>query len=183
MLSLLIKPNTQAASNPREEYDQLTSQLQNMTEILTQTLAVAQMKGPTKRYWTLAQSVEKEIQELAEIRRRWDFTARRLVNAEEDKEDLVHRMQRVEGLFHQIKTETDYMNELIDRQERLTSTYLEKLDPVMLARYDSPLPDMIDRHAYADDTNEDILNEIYEWLRRPDAPSCWSKHLLDDRAG
>ncbi|KAH7317476.1 hypothetical protein B0J17DRAFT_349465 [Rhizoctonia solani] len=162
--------NFEASCRNREECEELVSELSAMADYLSRHLEDPRSQGLTKKILGIAETIDKEIEQVRKIQEKSKTT--QVLRAKDHEEDLASRFRRIGNLFRRIQMEIS-MSEWSNIYDTLVSTYLDKLKPAMLAHYDSRISDAIGRRACTADTREETVTKIEEWCDDPTSPMIY----------
>ncbi|KAG8787096.1 hypothetical protein FRC12_015921 [Ceratobasidium sp. 428] len=156
-----------AKSHP--EYDALAANIASSIEILEVRLS---QPSPTE----LAASVT-EIVHISALKRQADHInakqsrtqARILVDGERDHDEIMGCYRELDALFRRLQTEALFRIETHAAigNERSMEIYLEKLNPVMMASYDSSIASQLGRGGCTLNTRQMILEGLQNWANDP----------------
>ncbi|KAG8738397.1 hypothetical protein FRC12_016771 [Ceratobasidium sp. 428] len=151
------------------EYDALAANIASSIEILETRLS---QPSPTE----LAASVT-DVVHISALKRQADHInakqsrteARILVDGEQDHDEIVGCYRELDTLFRRLQTEALFKIEThaTIANERSRDIYLEKLDPVRIASYDSNMASQLGRGACTSNTRQMILEELQSWANDP----------------
>ncbi|KAF8670679.1 WD40 repeat-like protein, partial [Rhizoctonia solani] len=177
---------TEAAVNNKQDYEDLATELTALSNTLAQQIegmgseavskcvsGVAQYVSTTTAY-ALADretsGIEKQAKEIKKKRERG--TARRLLEASSDEEDVMRHYRRIQSLFRQLQANLS-MNTWSVANDLMVKTLLKDLGPEMQAAYDSALSETVGRRICTEGTRTKVLSDLVEWVHDKNAPAIY----------
>ncbi|CAE7077777.1 unnamed protein product [Rhizoctonia solani] len=160
----------QTAASNREDYKELAVEFHSMANMINQYVGEL---GSEPKNGSIANITECIQHQLTCIRQKQQCkTVRRLVDANDDQEDLVRHYRQVERLFRQIqcdlsmRTRSDIKKQL-ETERREQTTLLRNMLPVDDAKYNSSYSTTIRRHRCTAKTREAIHQTLRDWTTNP----------------
>ncbi|KAB5593576.1 hypothetical protein CTheo_2965 [Ceratobasidium theobromae] len=166
----------EAASQNRQEYDDIASELGTLSRSLTRHIKESNSTRMSDCVTNVALSIEKQAKLISAKQER---AAGRFIKAKTDEEEILRHYRRIEALFRQLQTDANLSTWSI-ANEQLVNTRLESLAPAKLATYDSVLSTEINRRTCTEGTRTAILSSMDEWSHDPNAPDLY---WMDGMAG
>ncbi|KAG8791877.1 hypothetical protein FRC12_007919 [Ceratobasidium sp. 428] len=149
------------------EYDALAANIASSIEILETRLS---QSSPTELAASVTEIVHALKRQADHINMKQSQTeAGILVNGEQDYDEIVGCYRELDTLFRRLQTEALFKIEThaAIANERSKDIYLEKLDPVRIASYDSNMASQLGRGACTPNTRQMILEELQSWANDP----------------
>ncbi|CUA75222.1 hypothetical protein RSOLAG22IIIB_11574 [Rhizoctonia solani] len=160
----------EAATNNRQEYNDLTDELKRLVEQLIRYLHTSPSDDIADSISSISEAIRKEIESIGARRCRGGM--RRILDTSGDDEDLRRRYRRIKQLFQQILGEAS-MSTWSITSEHYINTQLESLHPAKLARFDSTLATEINRRTCTESTRTRILQESLAWTEDPNGAKIY----------
>ncbi|CUA77878.1 putative WD repeat-containing protein sll0163 [Synechocystis sp, PCC 6803 substr. Kazusa] [Rhizoctonia solani] len=162
--------SVETAAKIHKEYQDIAAELETLS------LLVAQYMEESKsfRLSNCVANVANLIIEQAElIKHKHDRgLGSRLIEAQDDQQDLVRCYRRIEALFRQLQIDIQLsMWDTIN--EHLMNIRLDGLGPARLATYDSTLSTEINRCFCTAGTRYNVLSQLDDWSRDSTAPNLY----------
>ncbi|KAF8752581.1 WD domain, G-beta repeat [Rhizoctonia solani] len=155
----------------QHEYNNIVSQLNEMTEYLKRNGEGCKSKQLKENISKISKTINREIDEVRKLQQ--DSKTTQVLRAGEREIDLKHRFRRIEELFRRIQMETS-MIEWSNIREALTQdNQLKELKPAMLALYNSHISHNVGRGPCTQDTRSETLAEIEKWYEDPAGPAIF----------
>ncbi|KAG8724331.1 hypothetical protein FRC09_020064 [Ceratobasidium sp. 395] len=154
-------------SKAHREYDALAANIASSIEILETRLS---QPSPTELAASVTEIVHALKRQADQINAKQSRTeARILVDGEQDYDEIVGCYRELDTLFRRLQTEALFKIEThaAVANERSRDIYLEKLNPVTMASYDSSIASQLGRGGCTPNTRGMILEGLQNWASDP----------------
>ncbi|KAG8778509.1 hypothetical protein FRC12_024945 [Ceratobasidium sp. 428] len=149
------------------EYDALAANIASSIEILEARLSQPCPTELAASVTEIVQALKRQADHITAKQSRTE--ARLLVDGEQDHDEIVGCCRELDMLFRRLQTEALFRIEThaASSNERLTDIYLEKLNPVRMASYDSSIASQLGRGGCTPNTRQMILEGLQNWASDP----------------
>ncbi|KAG8736442.1 hypothetical protein FRC11_002636, partial [Ceratobasidium sp. 423] len=154
----------QTAASNRADYEQLTSELQSMADILNQHAGDLHSEASRGSIANISESIERQVTNIKEWKE--GGTIGRLLNASQDQEDVIRRYRQVEILLRKLQCDIT-MRTRSRVEKQLETALLRGMFPVDDARYNSSYSMSIKRRGCTAQTREAIHKDLQDWTTNP----------------
>ncbi|KAH7317527.1 hypothetical protein B0J17DRAFT_773342 [Rhizoctonia solani] len=163
----------EAVSEHREDYEELAATLSAMSDSLLQCMKYMSLSDSILN---LARSIEREALEIQEKLGKIGLGGIR--DASMREEELMRHYRRVQSLFQRIQArQLSVANAGLSTwrmiNEQLARSWLEELNPVKQAEYDSDLSTEISRRSCTEGTRTAIIAGLNDWLNSSASASTY----------
>ncbi|KAB5590061.1 Vegetative incompatibility protein HET-E-1 [Ceratobasidium theobromae] len=153
-----------AVSKNRQGYEDLTIELEKDISVLERHLREATSEKFTDCVSNVILSIKCEVEY---VDKKWNQgIGGRLMEVDEDMEELLRCYRRIESLFRRLKTDASLSTWSI-ANEHLANTRLEALSPAKSASFNSALSEEINRRSCTENTRLDVLAGLKRWSGNP----------------
>ncbi|CAE6513127.1 unnamed protein product [Rhizoctonia solani] len=160
----------EAAASNRTDYEELTSELQSMADMLNQYAGELDSEFSNGSIANIAQCIRLQVEGIQQQQQRG--TVGRLLDATQDQEDVIKRYRQVERLFRQLQCDVT-MRTRSDVKEHIETARLRGMSPVDDARYNSIYSTTIKRHGCTAETREAIQQSLKDWVANPNSEKIY----------
>ncbi|KAG8711011.1 hypothetical protein FRC11_003849 [Ceratobasidium sp. 423] len=154
----------QTAASNRADYEELTSDLQSMANILNQHASDLHSEASRGSIANISESIERQVADIKEWKE--GATIGRLLNASQDQEDVIRRQRQVENLLRELQCDITMRTRSHVEKQRET-TLLRGMSPVDDARYNSSYSMTVKRRGCTAQTREAIHKDLQDWTTNP----------------
>ncbi|QRW22393.1 Vegetative incompatibility protein HET-E-1 [Rhizoctonia solani] len=161
---------TEVAVDNKQDYEDLATELTALSNTLAQQIEGMGSEAVSKCVSGVAHGIEKQAKEIKKKKERG--TARRLLEASSDEEDVMRHYRRIQSLFRQLQANLS-MNTWSVANDLMVKTLLKDLGPEMQAAYDSALSETVGRRICTEGTRTKVLSDLVEWVHDKNAPAIY----------
>ncbi|KAG8731247.1 hypothetical protein FRC10_001943, partial [Ceratobasidium sp. 414] len=160
----------EATSQGREEYDELAANLAIILNDLAKHLRESRSIQMSNCVSTIINGIEQQIDSINLKKAR--LGSQRLLEAQQDVEDLIGCHRRIEMLFRQLQNNA-VLSIWSIANEQLANTRLESMQPAKNAHYDSRMAAVVRRRQCTPNTRRAVLEDLRAWKNDPNGPKVY----------
>ncbi|CAE7234029.1 unnamed protein product [Rhizoctonia solani] len=145
----------EAAARERDDYDQITIELENIAETLIQCVGEFSLKECGRGFSRIADTISKQVEAVKQKR----MNLSRYSKTKD--EDIIQSYRKVEQAFRQLQTWRNTNHQHI-------RALLRELLPVDDAMYDSGYSTTVKRRHCTEGTRVEVLSRLFNWANDPE---------------